>query len=94
MRAVHYHSPEGVHCAVLGSPGRKFTKMAVIDFPVKLRKVVNYEADRYSREMLDTTVKKIARKMLAVGKRRGITKGAKQLLRDALKFTPPQGEQA
>lgn len=80
-RAVHYHSDEGAHCAVLGKPGRKFTHMAIIDYPVRLLRVPNAEAVRYSRDIEGTTVQTVAQKMLSAGRRLGITLGAKRLLK-------------
>ncbi|MCH7502574.1 MAG: hypothetical protein IIA10_04390 [Proteobacteria bacterium] len=88
-RAVHYHSDEGVHCAVLGRPGRKFTPMVLIDYPVRLRKIPNAEAVRYSRDIDGTTVQTVAQKMLAAGERMGINKSARKLLNE---ITTTNGE--
>ncbi len=82
MRAVIYSSEHSQHVAVLGNPGRKFTKMVVVDHPIHMTKILNDSAEKYSREMPDITLKQTCRKLLAAGKRMGITKGARALLNE------------
>lgn len=84
MKAVHYRSADCAHLAVLGKPGRKFTKMVLIDYPVRMTKVLNASAEKYAREMPTMTLKQVCRKFLQAGKRMGITKGARELLKAGL----------
>lgn len=74
--------------AILGKPGHKFTRMASIEYPIRVRRIPNESAVKYSRDMSDTTVADEASKMLAAGERMGITKGAATLLTEALTITP------
>jgi hypothetical protein len=77
----------GCHLAVLGIPGRKFTKMVIIDYPVRVRRITNEEADLYSRDLPDWAPSRLARRMLDTGRRFGITKSAREILKAALKTT-------
>jgi hypothetical protein len=66
----------------MGKPGRKLTPYVVIEFPIKLRKMANEEVDRYTSE-LSGSVKKAASSYRQIGRRHGITKGARAFLRGA-----------
>lgn len=93
MRAVYFHSKDCIHVAVMGNPGRKFTKMVVIDHPVHLTTILNDASEKHSRDMTDLTVKQLCRRMLASGRRMGITKGARLLLKEGLnELVPPRAE--
>ena len=87
MRAVHYHGAHGTCLAVLNTPGRKFTKMVTIDYPVRVRRISNAEAIKYSRDMTTMTPQRLAKGMLNTGRRFGITKAAQTILQ-AVRDTP------
>lgn len=70
----------GAFIAVAGDPGRKFTEyVAVMGFPVRKRKMRNNEFVRYTKAV-PNPLRVTCSKMLGVGRRHGITKGARQLL--------------
>lgn len=84
MRAVHYRSEQGSHLALLGTPGRKFTQMVLVDYPVRVTRVLNDDAVKYSRDMERLTVEQLAKDMKDTGARFGITVGARKLIAEAL----------
>lgn len=88
MRAVHYRFESGSQLALMGIPGRKFTKLVVIDYPVKVRRVPNQEAVKFARDMDGWSVARLAKSMRGTGRRFGITKSALALLREGMKFNP------
>lgn len=84
MRLIKFRTEEGVVRAIAGDPGRIYTQLVWIDAPIRLRKVTNQEVDRYGVDHTwKPTTRKAARTMLQVGKRLGITKGAKKFLQAA-----------
>lgn len=92
MRAVHYRFEHGSQLALMGLPGRKFTKLVVIDYPVRIRKVTNQEAEKFARDMDDWTPARLAKGMRNTGRRFGITKSALALLREGMAFRVPTDE--
>jgi len=89
MKVARVHTDEGFFTAVLGEPGRKFTPFVMIDFPVRKRQMLNVDVDKHAPQLMlgkkDYPVKRAARHMLRIGRAQGITKGAKVLLREAVK---------
>lgn len=82
MRVVWMHTDEGSQTAILGDPGRKWTPFVMIEFPVRLRRIKNADVGRYTKE-LEYPLKKACRAYLKIGRKHGITKGAKTLIRKA-----------
>lgn len=87
MRLIKYRTEDQAVTAIADEPGRIYTMMVFIDAPVRLHKVANGDVERYGRaiEAKRPTIKQAARRMLRAGKALGITKGAKKLLRAAVK---------
>jgi hypothetical protein len=79
-RLVHFHREDGVRVAVVGEPGRKWVYAATFDSPIRLLKLP-LEEQKYMRDLTELTVQKAAKKMLAAGKRLGITDGARAFLK-------------
>ena len=70
-------------CAIaLVKTGRKYFQCVVIDFPIRIVKV-KITNGRYLTD-IDYSTKKAARKIKKMVKQHGITKGAKQILKEAL----------
>lgn len=83
-RVVRLRTEEGAFVAVLGSKGRKFTSyVSIMGFPVRKRRLKNADVERYCTD-LQYPLKKAVSRIRGVGRRQGITKGARQLLNDAL----------
>lgn len=82
MRVVHIHTPHGVKTAIMGEPGRVWTPYVMIEYPVRLFKIRNTDK-RYIKDM-DYPLRKAVRHYLRIGREKGITKGAKRFLREAL----------
>lgn len=85
MRLVRYRTEAGgcVH-AVAGNAGRIYTQLVWIDAPIRVARVPNGDVERYAVAYDRVPLKRAARTMLRAGKRLGITKGAKRLLREAI----------
>lgn len=84
MRIVRYHTMGGARVAVVGNPGRIWTKLVWIDSPISCVKVANGDIELFALD-IDYKLKRAARLMLKAGKSLGISKGAKKLLKEALK---------
>ena len=83
MKVARLHTEYGFFTAIISDPGRKFTfYVALTGFPVRKYKAKNSEIERYSID-LQYPIKKAARTMLSIGRKQGITKGAKTFLRQA-----------
>jgi hypothetical protein len=80
FRLVDFHHEDGHRVAVVGEPGRKWIYAATFDAPIRLLKLP-LDEQKHMRDLTDTTPAKAAKKMLAAGKRLGITDGAKAFLR-------------
>lgn len=92
MRAVRLRDDHGTFAAVIGSPGRIYTPYVRIDSPnkgpfIKKWRMANGDIDKYSEPLMrggkDYPVKTAANHMLRIGRKSGITKGARQLLNEA-----------
>jgi len=92
MRAMILRKDEGVFCAVVGKPGRIFTPYVRIHSPktgpfVKKFKMANGDMELYSKPMLKGIdpypLKRVANHFLRIGRKSGITKGARKFLMDA-----------
>lgn len=68
--------------AILGEPGRIYTPYVIVEFPVRLRRIPNGDVERYTRD-IDYPLKKACRSFLGVGRRHGITKGARNFIKGA-----------
>lgn len=86
MKLKRYHTMSGARVALIEEPGRIYTKMVYIDSPIRVQKVANGDVESFSHEIIQGArkIKPTARRMLKVGKKLGITKGAKKFLRRAL----------
>lgn len=78
---VRYRTEDSAVIAIKGPPGRIYTQLVWIDVPLRLSKVANGDVDSFSTILADVKVRKAAKDMLRIGKRLGITKGAKKFLR-------------
>ena len=87
-RAVRYHSLEGHHVALMAKPGYKWTRMVVVDYPVHVVQVHNYEAEKYATDLPGTNIHSLATSLLELGERQGITGEAKRLLESAIEGAP------
>lgn len=89
FQLLAYRRAEGGEAtAIIGEPGRKFTKAVWIDAPVRLRKVPNDVMRGASRTVPYTFPKPLvraARNMLRAGKRLGITQSAQSFLYDVIR---------
>lgn len=81
-QVTRYRTADQTVTAITGEAGHKFTPMVWIDSPIRLHKVPNETAAKYGEAYDRPTVKSAARTMLRAGKRLGITKAAKQFLRE------------
>lgn len=83
MKLKRYHTMSGARVALIGEPGRIYTKLVYIDSPIRVHKVANGDVESFSYELVQGAgkIKPAARKMLKAGKKLGITKGAKKFLR-------------
>lgn len=85
IRLVRYFTKEGVKCAFTRR-GRKFLKVVTIDSPISVTKVRLGE-ERYMTPLRKGDnfypYKRAVSKFSAVGRRNGITKGARQILAEA-----------
>lgn len=82
------HNDEGCFCAVIGKPGRVYTPyVSMANFPVRKYRMANGEVNRFITQLLlkgkDYPVTKAVNHMLRVGRKHGITKGARALLLEA-----------
>lgn len=79
-RLVRFHHEDGHRVAIVGEPGRKWIYAATFDSPIRLLKLPLGE-QKHMRDLTETTAVKAAKKMLAAGRRLGITDGARAFLR-------------
>lgn len=89
-KLVRYHTPEGVRAAVVVEGRSRLHAVVIDDGGVRELDVPNVEA-RYCSP-LRGSVERAALRMLRAGKRLGITKSAKSILRAAI--TPKGGKAA
>jgi len=68
--------------AILGKPGRVYTPYVIIEFPIRLRRIANGDVTRYTKDM-DYPLKKACSRFMGVGRRHGMTKGARKLIKAA-----------
>lgn len=94
MRAVNLRDNDGGFTAILGKPGRIFTPYVRMESNssgpfIRKRKMPNGDVELYSSPLLmginPYPIKRICNHMLRVGRKSGITKGAKKLLQEAKK---------
>lgn len=86
MRLMKFHTGDQVVTAIAGEPGRLYTPVVWIDAPIRLVKVPNDDVTRYGRDYVGKpSLPLAARTILRAGKKLGITKSAKQFLRDIAK---------
>lgn len=87
MKLKRFYAIDGARVALIGEPGRIYTRLVYIDSPIRLHRVANGEVEMYSNDLAQGAcdVKPAARKMLKVGKVLGIKKSAKKFLREILK---------
>jgi len=88
MRVVSLRMEDGTHTVIMGDAGRKYTPFVMLDYPVKLKKIGNRDAEKFSRDT-GYPLKKAVRKFLSFGNKkldgkRNITKGAKRFLKEAV----------
>lgn len=87
-RVVRVSTTEGCFTAVMGEPGRIYTPYVCLEGKVVSRhRMPNGDVARYATDLMKGTkpypLKRAINHMLRVGRTRGITKGAKTLLREA-----------
>lgn len=68
--------------AILGDPGRVYTPYVIVEFPVRLRRIANGDIKKYTRD-LDYPLKKACSRFMGIGRRHGMTKGARKLIKRA-----------
>jgi hypothetical protein len=83
-RVVRFHREDGNFVGIASEPRDKFTHVVVYDQPIRLLRVLNEEATAYITELPTSEIKRTAKRMLAFGRRVGITDGAKDALKEAL----------
>jgi hypothetical protein len=97
MQVVRMHMQHGkyprIHSsfttAIIGEAGRKFTKYIALDFPVRIRKILNTDVEKFTSQLTigkarqDYPLKKAANHMLRVGRQHGISGAARKFLREA-----------
>ena len=81
LQLKNYHTSEGVRVAFVAEGRTKLTVIHMDAGGIKARRIPKSES-RYMAD-LDYPRRKAVRKFLSAGKRFGITKGARQLLRAA-----------
>ena len=79
---------EGTFCAILGQAGRLYTPYVCLEGKVvSRRRMANGDVARYATDLMKGKraypIKRAANHMLRVGRTRGITKGARKLLKEA-----------
>lgn len=79
MKVQVLHEDSG-HRVVIAKTGRKYISCVVIDFPVR---VVKVNKNARLRD-IDYPLRKAVKKLKAIGKQHGITKGAATILKEAL----------
>lgn len=84
MRVVRLKTDIGQFPVVMGEPGRKFTQYVRIGYPVRVRKITNEEAARYSTE-INYPLRRACRRMIRFGAHGNISKQARQFLKEGLK---------
>lgn len=84
MKLIRFATVDQQVMAIACSAGRIYTQLVWIDSPVRAHKVANGDVERYGSAVESPTLKQAARTMLKAGKKLGITKKAKKLLREAL----------
>ena len=87
MKLKRYHTMGGARVTLIAEPGRIYTELVYIDSPIKVHKVANGDVATFSHDIVQGSrkVKPAARHMLKVGKKLGISKGAKKFLRAVAK---------
>lgn len=92
MQAVKIRIEEGQFAAVLGKPGRMYTPFVMVEFPVRKRRIANIDVEKYTRPLFKGKgndpypIKRAANHMLRIGRKHGITKGARDLLNAARSY--------
>ena len=75
--------------AILGKAGRKFTKYVPMDFPIRVRKILNADVDKFTTQLTigkskrNYPLKRAANHMLRVGRMHGISGAARKFLQEA-----------
>lgn len=72
---------EQFYTAIIGEAGRKLTPLVIIEFPLRVRKLPNELVDRSTRE-IEGSLPKAVKTFRRIGREHGITKGAKQFLKE------------
>ena len=92
MRAVNMKADNGGFTAILGNPGRIYTPFVRMESNstgpfVKKRRIANGDVELFTSPLMKGIdpypIRKACNHMLRVGRKHGITKGAKKLLQEA-----------
>ncbi len=94
MRAVNMKADAGSFTAILGNPGRIYTPFVRMESNstgpfIKMRKIANGDVELYTSPLLKGNlldpypIRKACNHMLRVGRKHGITNGARKLLQEA-----------
>ena len=82
MKVVWIHTEEGSQTAILGEPSRLYTPYVIVEFPIRLRRMPNGNVAKYTKDM-EYPLKKACNRYLRIGRKHGISKGARKFIRSA-----------